>query len=360
MQAKEEEEDSSKELGKSNSSSEAVTLEDLGRQVKIKIEYDSWRNNLEIFAAYYGDPLKSILNHSMVMSGTVPRPVYVGFTGLTCSGGSFETHRIINWAFATYPVLNYSHNDGPEGDKTKKILIIIFPIVTSALILVIFLLPLIRRCKWPSKKGRKSSREGIESRSRSAANAPKMFTFKELSKATHNFSKENFLRVGGFGSVYRGDISDPPLTIAVKRISATSGQDWPTRYGTIIGRASALLYLHEECGNVVIHRDVKTNNVMLDANYNAHLGDFGLARLLLNETFVTTNNHACWHSGVLSALVYTGKATTESDVFSIGIVVLEVVRGRRTLGGIVSGLCVFWSQESSNSESFLEFFQPWS
>lgn len=109
--------------------------------------------------------------------------------------------------------------------------------------------------------------------------------------------------------------------------------DWPTRYRIIIGLASALLYLHEECGNVVIHRDVKPNNVMLDANYNAHLGDFGLARLLLHETSVTT-----MLAGTLGYLApecsYTGKATTESDVFSFGIVVLEVVCGRRTLGGI--------------------------
>lgn len=65
--------------------------------------------------------------------------------------------------------------------------------------------------------------------------------------------------------------------------------DWKTRYNILIGLASALLYLHEECGNPVVHRDVKPNNVMLDSEYNAHLGDFGLARLLQGENnFVTT------------------------------------------------------------------------
>lgn len=60
--------------------------------------------------------------------------------------------------------------------------------------------------------------------------------------------------------------------------------DWKIRYKIL----SVLHYLHEECGNPVVHRDVKPNNVMLDSEYNAHLGDFGLARLLHNNAFVTT------------------------------------------------------------------------
>lgn len=107
--------------------------------------------------------------------------------------------------------------------------------------------------------------------------------------------------------------------------------DWETRYKILSGLASVLLYLHEECGNPVVHRDVKPNNVMLDSDYNAHLGDFGLARLLQNNAFVTTM--VAGTIGYLAPEVsYTGRATPESDVYSFGIVVLEVVCGRRSKG----------------------------
>lgn len=74
------------------------------------------------------------------------------------------------------------------------------------------------------KSQRIRKREDIESQSRSAANVPKMFTYKQLSKATQNFRKENLLGRGGFGSVYKGVLLDPLKTIAVKKISATSKQ----------------------------------------------------------------------------------------------------------------------------------------
>lgn len=111
--------------------------------------------------------------------------------------------------------------------------------------------------------------------------------------------------------------------------------DWKTRFNILTGLASALLYLHEECGNPVVHRDVKPNNVMLDSNYTAHLGDFGLARILLRKNddveFVTTM--VAGTPGYLAPEVsYTGRATPESDVYSFGMVVLEVVCGRRTRG----------------------------
>lgn len=107
--------------------------------------------------------------------------------------------------------------------------------------------------------------------------------------------------------------------------------DWKTRFKILTGLASALLYLHEECGNPVVHRDVKPNNIMLDSDYNAQLGDFGLARLLQNDASVTTM--LAGTPGYLAPEVgFTGKATPDSDVYSFGMVVLEVVCGRRSRG----------------------------
>ncbi|XP_030534174.1 L-type lectin-domain containing receptor kinase IX.1-like isoform X3 [Rhodamnia argentea] len=347
-----------------------------GRDITFSIDYDGYKHKLEISAAYSGNSLTSVLNYSIKMSETVPSLVYVGFSGST--GPLPESHQVINWAFTSFPV---SLEERLKRDnRIKTILIVVVPSVMTVLFLAICVYLLVK------KAPRERDKDGdIESQSRLAANVPKMFTYKELAKATRNFSKENLLGTGGFGSVYKGVISDPPGEIAVKKISATSKQgereylaelctigrmrhknivqlqgwchegeqlllvypymangsldlyigkqplSWENRYEILTGLASALLYLHEECGNPVVHRDVKPNNIVLDSNYNAYLGDFGLARLLQNDTSVTT-----MLAGTLGYLApevtYTGKATPESDVYSFGMVVLEVVCGRRSKG----------------------------
>lgn len=107
--------------------------------------------------------------------------------------------------------------------------------------------------------------------------------------------------------------------------------DWKTRYKILTGLASALLYLHEECDKPIVHRDVKPNNVMLDSEYNARLGDFGLARLIQNDACVTTMMAGT--QGYLAPEVsFSGKATPEFDVYSFGMVALEVACGRRSKG----------------------------
>ncbi|XP_039159957.1 probable L-type lectin-domain containing receptor kinase S.7 [Eucalyptus grandis] len=118
---------------------------------------------------------------------------------------------------------------------------------------------------------------------------------------------------------------------SLDRFIGKQSLSWETRYEILIGVASALLYLHEECGNPVVHRDIKPNNVMLDVNYNAYLGDFGLARLIQSDASATTM--LAGTPGYLAPEVaYSGKAMPESDVYSFGMVVLEVVCGKRSKG----------------------------
>lgn len=108
--------------------------------------------------------------------------------------------------------------------------------------------------------------------------------------------------------------------------------NWSHRYKILTGVASALHYLHNEFDQKVVHRDLKASNILLDSDYNARLGDFGLARALDNER----NSYAELELGgvpgtmgyVAPECFHTGKATPESDVYGFGAVVLEVVTGR--------------------------------
>ncbi|URE27462.1 lectin-like protein kinase [Musa troglodytarum] len=153
---------------------------------------------------------------------------------------------------------------------------------------------------------------------------------------------------GGFGEVYRGVLTGENKEVAVKKFSrGNSGQDdflkeltiinrlrhKHRRYNVITGVASALHYLHDEYDQRVVHRDLKASNIMLDSNFNARLGDFGLARALETDKTSYAEIELGGVPGTLGYIApecfHTGKATRESDVFGFGAVVLEVVCGRR-------------------------------
>lgn len=190
-----------------------------GRDIKVKIDYDGLNGFLSVSLGYSENPLLSFLNRSISISNVVPRSVYVGFTAST--GTLPETHQILNWVFTSVPL---SFETGPRTeDKIKTILVITIPVSIGLSIVLSGIFLLVLRCLKRNKKSKKE--EDIENRSRTAADVPKMFTYKELFKATNGFSKENLLGSGGFGSVYKGTIPDhPPKTIAVKKISSTSKQ----------------------------------------------------------------------------------------------------------------------------------------
>lgn len=214
---------------------------------------------------------------------------------------------------------------------------------------------------------------------------PRRFTYRELLNATNNFTEQGKLGEGGFGGVYKGLLSESNIEVAVKRVSRGSKQGkkeymsevkiisrlrhknlvqligwcheqrelllvyeympnksldshlfgakialtWPIRYKIAQGLASALLYLHEGWEQCVIHRDIKSSNIMLDSNFNAKLGDFGLARLVDPELGSQTTVLAGTMGYLAPECVTTGRASKESDVYSFGVVSLEIACGRK-------------------------------
>lgn len=114
-----------------------------------------------------------------------------------------------------------------------------------------------------------------------------------------------------------------------KKLFYRDGLSWEQRYTILKGVAAALLYLHEEWEQQVIHRDVKASNVLLDGKLNARLGDFGLARLYDHGKNPQTTRAVGTLGYVAPEVMRTGKPTTSSDVYSYGSLLLETVCGRR-------------------------------
>ncbi|CAM6008743.1 unnamed protein product [Sphagnum balticum] len=109
---------------------------------------------------------------------------------------------------------------------------------------------------------------------------------------------------------------------------------WELRYNILTGVAAALYYLHEEWEQCILHRDIKASNVMLDTNFKAKLGDFGLARLIDHDKLPHTSLLAGTLGYLAPELPHTCKATKNTDVYSFGILSLEVACGRRVFSPI--------------------------
>nr|XP_043630098.1 L-type lectin-domain containing receptor kinase IX.1-like [Erigeron canadensis] len=277
---------------------------------------------------------------------------------------------------------------GSENGKSSKGGLIVGVSVAIAFVVVLaFLL-------WKMKKNKRGNNETEEISFDTVMNnefemgiGPKEFSYDELAQSTSNFAENKKLGEGGLGGVYKGFLADSNTYIAVKRLSKSSKQGikeyasevniisqlrhrnlvqltgwchekgelllvyeymengsldshlfgaksllkWDTRYKIANCLASAVLYLHEEWEKCVLHRDIKSSNVMLDSNFNAKLGDFGLAKLVDHEKGLQTTMLAGTLGYMAPEYVVTGKATKESDVFSFGVVALEIACGRKAI-----------------------------
>ncbi|RWR77343.1 L-type lectin-domain-containing protein [Cinnamomum micranthum f. kanehirae] len=350
------------------------------------VTYSASTRNLSVFLRMDDDGNSSRFGERPDLSWNVdlreilPELVYVGFSAST--GAGVELHQIRSWEFnSTLEIREVSE----DGKKTGWIAgLVVCGAVFSAGIGGLVLFGLKR------KRDRKRNEEGVAfdvemDDEFEKGTGPKRFSYKELLLATRNFSEDGKLGEGGFGGVYKGFLGEMNMDVAVKRVSKGSKQGkkeyvsevttisrlrhrnlvqllgwchergeflliyefmpngsldshlfnekrllgWAARYKIATGLASALLYLHEEWEQCVVHRDIKSSNVMLDSNFNAKLGDFGLARLVDHEHGLQTTVVAGTMGYLAPECVSTGKASKESDVYSFGVVALEIACGRR-------------------------------
>ncbi|PAN34349.1 hypothetical protein PAHAL_6G088800 [Panicum hallii] len=276
-----------------------------------------------------------------------------------------------------------------EKKRMNVTLAVAIPVGTVLAVVVIVGVFLYRR----RKVNRKKTGPGLSMRDNSSIKEddigyvePEQLNLVVLRAATNNFSEENKLGEGGFGEVFKGTLQDGQQ-IAVKRLSQDSSQgfqelknelvlaaklkhrnlvqllgvslqeeklviyeympnrsldtflsdpmrrqqlDWSKRFSLICGIARGLLYLHEESRLKVIHRDLKPSNVLLDADMNPKISDFGIARAFSVDQSRDITRRPVGTLGYMSPeYAYWGHVSTKSDIFSFGVIVLEMVTGRR-------------------------------
>ncbi|XP_042482782.1 probable LRR receptor-like serine/threonine-protein kinase At1g07650 [Macadamia integrifolia] len=297
------------------------------------------------------------------------------------------------------------------GGKKRTMSVLI---ATSSLVCLIFLI--LGLLWWKGCLGGKSSKEKDL---KGADLITGSFTLRQIKTATNNFDPTNKIGEGGFGSVYKGLLSDGTV-IAVKQLSSKSRQgnrefvneigmisglqhpnlvrlygcciegnqlllvyeymennclaralfgeenlqlklDWPTRRNICVGIAKGLVFLHEESRLKIVHRDIKATNVLLDEDLSPKISDFGLARLYEEENSHVSTRIAGTIGYMAPEYAQWGRLSYKADVYSFGVVALEIVSGKNNSNFRPENDCmclVDWAIDLQQKGSLMEMVDP--
>ncbi|KAJ6895515.1 L-type lectin-domain containing receptor kinase SIT2-like [Populus alba x Populus x berolinensis] len=354
-----------------------------GHVMHVWIDYDEVEKLLNVTVAPVTrtKPTLPLLSTSLDLSSVMLDSMYVGFSSST--GAVASSHYILGWSFnrggqaQSLDVSKLPSLPPQRKSRKKPYLRIVVPAITA----IIFLVAISGAAYIIKRKKYEELREDWEQEY-----GPQRFSYKDLYKATTGFTDRKLLGSGGFGKVYRGVLPSSNMQVAIKKVSHDSKQgtkqfvaeivsmgrlrhrnlvqllgycrrkgelllvydymphgsldkllfhndtpsfNWVHRYQVLRGVASALLYLHEEWEQVVLHRDVKASNILLDDDFNGRLGDFGLAKFYDRGANPQTTCVVGTVGYIAPEVTRTGRTTTSSDVFAFGTFMLEMACGRK-------------------------------
>ncbi|TVU51250.1 hypothetical protein EJB05_02661, partial [Eragrostis curvula] len=165
-----------------------------------------------------------------------------------------------------------------------------------------------------------------------------------ISGAMSKFLVYDYMENGSLDNWVHGHALFVGYTMARVRSIACSPLDWPTRLRVAVGAAQGLFYMHHECSPPIIHRDVKTSNILLDSEFQAKVADFGLARMLVQEGEPDTMSAVAGSFGYMAPeYAYTKKVNEKVDVYSFGVVLLELTTGKKANDGGEHGCLAQWA-----------------
>ncbi|KAL8264594.1 hypothetical protein R6Q59_022724 [Mikania micrantha] len=384
-----------------------------GRECQVWITYDSVSKNLSVSFTGFLNNTVELGGLSYIVDLREELPEWVVFGFLAATGHLYDKSTVKSWTFRSSN-LQVDENNG-------KLRLVVG--LTAGISGLIAFLVIIAYFLWRKRKnsGDKAEELGfavdMNHEFEMGTTGPRRFSYLELAQATTGFTEKYKLGEGSFGGVYKGFLKDLSTYVAVKRVSKTSKQGikeyasevriisrlrhrnlvqltgwchdkgelllvyeymengsldshlfnakslltWGTRYKIAVGLASAVLYLHEGWEQCVLHRDIKSSNVMLDSSFNAKLGDFGLAKLVDHEKGSETTLLAGTLGYMAHECVVTGKASKETDVFSFGVVALEIACGRKAIDNKGLGEQIWiveWVWEQYGAATILKAVDP--
>lgn len=361
-----------------------------GENYQVWIDYEDSLINVTMAPVGMKRPIRPLLNVSLNLSQVFEDEMFVGFTSAT--GQLVESHKILGWSFSNK---NFSLSDElvttglPSFVLPKDTIFKSKGFVagfTVGVFLVVCVLVLLGLFLIQSKRRRERKRQEMEDWE--LEYWPHRMAYEEIEAATKRFSEENVIGVGGNGKVYKGVLRGG-VEIAVKRIShendgvreflaeiSSLGRlkqrnlvglrgwckrdvgnfllvydymengsldkwvfdcdeskmlSYEDRIRILKDVAFAVLYLHDGWEAKVVHRDIKASNVLLDKDMNGRLGDFGLARMHSHGQVASTTKLVGTVGYMAPEVIKTGRASTQTDVYMFGILILEVLCGRRPL-----------------------------
>ncbi|XP_057499819.1 L-type lectin-domain containing receptor kinase VII.1-like [Actinidia eriantha] len=362
-----------------------------GKNYQVWIDYADFHMNVTMAIAGMERPSRPLLNVSLNLSQVFEDEMYVGFTAAT--GALVQNHRILAWSFSNsnfslseeLVTTGLPSFEPPKGSIFRSrgfiagVTVGVFVVFVACCVVSVVLV----------KRKRRREREREEMEEWELEYWPHRITYQEIDAATKGFSEENVIGIGGNGKVYKGVLAGG-AEVAVKRLSHENNEGVRAFLAEIssLGRlkhrnlvglrgwckkergslvlvydymengsldkrvfecderemlscedrirvlkdvASGLLYLHEGWESKVLHRDIKASNVLLDKDMNGKLGDFGLARMHGHSQVASTTRVVGTVGYLAPEVVRSGRASSATDVFGFGTLILEVMCGRRPI-----------------------------